>query len=120
MFMWPTSELPIWACRQPDPFLGGVDGGVRVGRPQEIPVRLARLADRVELAFLAVPEAVEYDQQDRGDFHGVVILAACSRLIRGKPPSAATPRSTPLLELAASRRAESRAAGAPEDDARRR
>jgi hypothetical protein len=37
--------------------------------PQEVPVRLARLADGVVLAFLAVPETVEYDQQDRGDFH---------------------------------------------------
>jgi hypothetical protein len=34
-------------------------------------VRLARLADGVVLAFLAVPETVQYDEQDRNDFHDV-------------------------------------------------
>ena len=50
--------------RQADPFFGSVDQGMGVGFPQEIPVRLARLADGVVVTFLAVAEAVEYDQQN--------------------------------------------------------
>ena len=47
---------------QAHPLLGSVYGRVRAGFPEEIPVRFARLADRVVGALLAIAEAVEYDQ----------------------------------------------------------
>ena len=43
-------------------FFRSVDNGVRVLTPQKIPVRLARLANGVVVAFLAVAEAVENNQ----------------------------------------------------------
>ncbi len=54
---------------QADPFFRGVDGGMRAGPPPDVPVRLARQADRVVVARLAVAEAVEYDQQRRRYVH---------------------------------------------------
>ena len=54
---------------QADPFFRGIDGGMRIRFPEEIPVRFARLADRVVGTLFAIPEAVEYDQQDRGYIH---------------------------------------------------
>ena len=43
-------------------FFGSVDDGVRVFAPQKIPVRLARLANGVVVAFFAMTEAVEDEQ----------------------------------------------------------
>jgi len=43
--------------------LGSVNGGVRARFPEKIPMGLARLTDRIVVAFLAVAEAIEYDQQ---------------------------------------------------------
>ena len=54
---------------QADPLFGGVYGGVGIRIPEEIPVRLARLADRVVVTLFAIPEAIEYDQQHRGYIH---------------------------------------------------
>jgi hypothetical protein len=50
-------------CRQSDPLFRGVNGGVRKAVPEKIPMRFARLTDGVVVAFLAMAEAVEYDQQ---------------------------------------------------------
>ena len=57
---------------QADPFLGGVDGGMRAGPPPDVPVRLAGQADRVVFARLTVAEAVEYDQQRRRYVHDLL------------------------------------------------
>ena len=48
--------------RQAHHFFRSVDEGVRMRFPQEIPVRFARLADGVVVAFLAITEAIENNQ----------------------------------------------------------
>ena len=48
--------------RQPHPFFGSINDGVRAGFPEHVPVRFARLADGVVIAVLTVSEAVEDDQ----------------------------------------------------------
>ncbi len=54
---------------QADPFFRGIDGGMRIRFPEKIPVRFARLTDRVVGTFLTIAKTVEYDQQHRGYIH---------------------------------------------------
>src|SRR5208282_592689 len=46
---------------QADPLFGSLDERVRIGVPEQIPVRFARLADGIIVTRLAIAEAVEYD-----------------------------------------------------------
>jgi hypothetical protein len=53
---------------------------VRAGAAKEVPVRLACLADGIELAFLAMPEAVEYDEKNRLYPHDFVALTSATAM----------------------------------------
>ena len=63
-FRWPTSELPIWPCRQADRLLRGLQHAVRPPREQPPPGRHGRGSDGVAAGFVADAETVEDDQHD--------------------------------------------------------
>ncbi len=56
------------ARREPDRALGGVDDRMRIIVPQTVPMGLRRQAHRVVRRGLAAADAVEDQQDDRGDF----------------------------------------------------
>ena len=55
--------------RQADKFFRGVDQGMRIIAPERIPIGLASRQNRVEIGTLAVAEAIQNEQQNRGDVH---------------------------------------------------
>ena len=61
---------------QPDHFFRGVDDGVGVRLPQKIPVRFARLTNRVVIAFFTVAEAIEDEQENRRNFHDMATIVS--------------------------------------------
>ena len=63
------AHLPLG---QTDTQFGGVDQGMRIGAPQPVPVRLARSGDGIEIGILAIAEAIKDEQEDRGDWSGMV------------------------------------------------
>jgi hypothetical protein len=63
--------------RQADRLFGSIDQRMRVVVPQTVKVWFVRKGDCIVVGIFAITEAVEDNQEDRGDFHcGVAFMLA--------------------------------------------